>query len=356
LVDVVDAVDVVDKEEPSLEQPATLIFTSGSSGEPKEALHSYGNHYWNAVASNRNIPVYPGDRWLLSLPLYHVAGIGIVFRCLVGGAAVAIPEPGQPLGHAIRQLGATHVSLVATQLHRLLDDKDGIAALAGLKAILLGGSAIPENLIRRACALGLPIHTSYGLTEMASQVTTTRTGDPLDALLTSGRPLADDTVAISEDGEILVRGKTLFQGYREGGTVAPPLTPDGWFATGDVGRVDAEGCITVIGRKDNLFIVGGENVQPEAIERALCRVEHVAEAVVVPISDDEFGCLPVAFVRNEAGAMLDADGLREYLAGELPHHAVPRHFFSWPEDGPSPEAKVNRRDFVTRAEAALGKE
>jgi O-succinylbenzoic acid--CoA ligase len=163
-------------------------------------------------------------------------------------------------------------------------------------------------------------------------------------------------VAFSKDGEILVRGKTLFQGYREDETVVRPLTPEGWFATGDVGRADANGCITIIGRKDNLFIVGGENIQPEAIERALCRVDHVAEAVVVPIADDEFGCLPVAFVRSEAGATLNADGLREYLAGELPRHAVPRHFFSWPEDAPPPSAKVKRRAFSARAEAALNKE
>jgi len=359
---VVDLVDIKDRSDRSdtyaipsskkdlLERPATVIFTSGSAREPKAALHTYGNHYWNAIASNQNIPLHPGDRWLLSLPLYHVAGIGIMFRCMLAGAAVAIPDRTQPLGQAIRQLGATHVSLVATQLHRLLDDPDAVATLAGIKAILLGGSAMSGNLIRRAHARGLPIHTSYGLTEMASQVTTTRAGDALDVLLTSGRPLADDTVLISEDGEILVRGKTLFQGYIENGTVTRPLTPGGWFATGDIGRIDANDCITVSGRKDNQFVVGGENLQPEAIERVLCRIENIDEAVVVPIADAEFGCLPVAFIQSEA---LDVNELRDRLAQALPRHAIPRHFLAWPEETASSESKVNRREFKARAEAAL---
>ncbi len=102
----------------ALDQPATIVFTSGSAGAPKAALHTFGNHYYSALGSNANIALAPGDRWLHSLPLYHVGGLSILFRCLLARATVALPEPGAPLGEAIAD--ATHVSLVSTQLMRLL--------------------------------------------------------------------------------------------------------------------------------------------------------------------------------------------------------------------------------------------
>ncbi|MEA3366360.1 MAG: AMP-binding protein, partial [Candidatus Hydrogenedentes bacterium] len=152
--------------------PATILATSGTTAEPKMAVHSLDNHIANAETSNKNISLRPGDRWLLSLPLYHVAGLGIIFRCVVAGAAVALAERGEALEGSIARLKVTHVSLVATQLERLLTTPDGRETLSRLKAVLLGGSAIPQNLIERAVGLGVPLHTTYGLTETASQVTT----------------------------------------------------------------------------------------------------------------------------------------------------------------------------------------
>jgi O-succinylbenzoic acid--CoA ligase len=162
-----------DRAEPTdipLERPATIIFTSGSTSLPKAALHTFGNHFYSALGSNSNIALAPGDRWLHSLPLYHVGGLSILFRCLLAGTTIALPQPGTSLGETIASLGATHVSLVATQLLRLLRED---ADLGGLKAVLMGGGPIPSYLVDEALARGLPVHTSYGLTEMASQVTTT---------------------------------------------------------------------------------------------------------------------------------------------------------------------------------------
>jgi acyl-CoA synthetase (AMP-forming)/AMP-acid ligase II len=202
----------------NLDDPATMILTSGSTGAPKAAVHAYGNHYYNALRSNTNLPLAPGDRWLMSLPLHHVAGIGVLFRTTLAGAAMVLPGPDEALAACIARHRATHVSLVATQLYRLLQYPEGRAALAGCKAILLGGSAISEALLREAHTAGLPILTSYGMTEMATQVTTTAPGDGLDALLTSGRPLAEGILRIAPSGEIQVRGETLFLGY------AAPIT------------------------------------------------------------------------------------------------------------------------------------
>ncbi|MGB3634631.1 MAG: AMP-binding protein, partial [Rubrobacteraceae bacterium] len=150
-----------------LGRPATVVFTSGSTGGPKAALHTFGNHYYSALGSNANIALSAGDRWLLSLPLYHVGGLSILFRCLLAGAAIALPEPGLPLDRSISELGVTHVSLVATQLRRLLETR---TETSNLKAALLGGGPTPEALVKEAVARGVPVYTSYGLTEMASQV------------------------------------------------------------------------------------------------------------------------------------------------------------------------------------------
>ena len=338
-------------EEPWLaaDLPATVVFTSGSTATPKAALHTFGNHYHSALGSNANIMLAPGDRWLHSLPPYHVGGLSILFRCLLAGATVVLPEPGTPLGDAIAESDATHVSLVPTQLLRLLREKG--FEKGRLKAILLGGGPIPASLVDEAATRELPIHTSYGLTEMASQVTTTPPGASPAELRTSGRPLPHRELAISGDGEILVRGRTLFAGYVKDHIVPRPLDTDGWFHTGDLGELDQGGYLRVLGRKDNLFVSGGENVQPEEVEEVLSGLEGVEEAVVVPIPDPEFGARPVAFVRTVGGAK-EPQTLERALASVLPRFKIPVAFHGWPE-GYSVEGysgmKVDRVSFRERA-------
>ena len=337
------AEDRVRSHEPlrlALDQAATVIFTSGSAGAPKAAVHTFGNHYYSALGSNANIALAPGDRWLQSLPLYHVGGLSILFRCLLAGAAVTLPKPGAPLGEATSD--ATHVSFVSTQLLRLL--REEVFDPGGLKAILLGGGRIPVPLVEEAAGRGLPVHTSYGLTEMASQVTATPPGASREELCTAGRPLPHREISISEDGEILVRGETLFAGYVEGEAVDRPLDADGWFHTGDLGELDAGGYLRVRGRRDNLFISGGENIQPEEIEEALCRLEGVEEAVVVPVPDTEFGSRPVAFVRTAHEKIGD---LARALEPILPRFKIPVAFHGWPEENRG--MKVDRAFFRERA-------
>jgi O-succinylbenzoic acid--CoA ligase len=327
-------------------QTSTIVFTSGSSGAPKAALLTFGNHFFSAEGSNANISLGPGDRWLHSLPLYHVGGLSIVFRCLLAGATVVLPETGAPLGRAMAEGGATHVSLVSTQLLRLLREED--FERTKLKAILLGGGPIPAYLVDEAAERGLPIHTSYGLTEMASQVTTTPLRATRKELRTSGRPLPHREVGISGEGEILARGQTLFAGYVEGGSVDCPLDTDGWFHTGDLGELDRGGYLRVRGRKDNLFVSGGENIQPEEIEEVLSSLFDVEEAVVVPVPDPEFGARPVAFVRTEGG-VVEGEMLARALERVLPRFKIPVSFYPWPNETSPRGMKVNRMSLHERA-------
>ncbi len=331
------------------DRPAAIVLTSGSAGPPKAALLSYGNFYHSAKWSNTNIPLARGDRWLMSLPLYHVAGLGILFRCLLGGASIVFPASNENLETAIRKYEITHVSMVSTQLYRLLQTPEGTSALKPLKAILLGGGPLPESLIRKAHLEGLNIFCSYGLTEMATQATTTRPGDPLSKLLTVGKPQSPGTVRLSPEGEIQVRGETLFLGYVEGNEISRTLTDDGWFSTRDLGAWEFDGYLKVLGRKDNMFIAGGENIQPEEIEACLCRVEGVLQAVVVPVEHEEFGATPVAFVRFEEGRKLLPEELQQALAPLLPPYKVPRYFLPLPENDPLTDAKVSRKELITHA-------
>lgn len=311
-----------------LDRPATIVFTSGSTGTPKAVLHSYGNHYYNALGSNTNLLLAPGDRWLLDLPLYHVGGLGILFRSLLAGSTVVMPDQGESLDAVLGRYDVTHLSVVVTQLHRLLQQPEAVR-YPSLRYIILGGSPVPLKLLERAAARGLPVFASYGCTEMASQVATTGPGSTTAQRLTSGKLLPHRRLRIGEEGEIQLAGETLFMGYVDGGKVRRPLTGDGWFATGDLGRVDENGYLTVIGRRDNRFFSGGETIHPEEIERVLTDHDGVQQAVVVPIPDEEFGQRCVAFVQPR-GSCPDGPSLAEWLGQTLPRYKVPDAFYRWP--------------------------
>ncbi len=333
-----------------LTQKATVMFTSGSSGTPKPAVHSWGNHYYSALGANEHIPFGKGDRWLLSLPLYHVGGLGIVFRSFLAGGAVVVPEGKEDLLKAVVEDRVTHISLVPTQLYRFLNDKKGIDALRSLKAILLGGSAIPESLTRKALDVGLPVYISYGLTEMTSQVATSDCLSPQSPFL-GARILKYREVKITDKAEIIVKGETLFDGYWEEGGVHRPVDQDGWFTTGDLGCLNEEGLLTVFGRKDNMFISGGENIQPEEIERHLCQIEGILHAVVVPVRDEEFGSRPVAFIEIKEGTRLSRAEILSFLRDYLPSFKLPDQIYAWPSSLRQYGIKHDRSYFYRLAES-----
>lgn len=324
------------------DQDTTILFTSGSSGEPKAVCHRFANHYYNAKGANEHIPITAGDRWLLSLPLFHVGGLGIVFRSLLGGGAIVIAPEKEKISQALRRYQLTHLSVVTTQLYWLLQDQNNAPLLRKLKAILLGGSPVPEPLIHQSVQHRLPVYTTYGLTEMASQVATSMpltTEDPFP----QAKILNYRQVRISPQGTILVRGETLFKGYVEGAHVRLPLTEEGWFETNDMGHLTSDGCLTVIGRRDNMFISGGENIQPEEIEQHLCQLEAIEEAVVVPVGHEEFGFRPIAFVKKKKEASVKKEEIVAHLQKYLPKFKIPDRLYDWPGHVKTRGMKMNRQ-------------
>ena len=300
---------------------ATVLLTSGSSGMPKAVAHSLTAHLANASGSNANSPVGPGHRWRRSLSMAHIGGLAMLFRALTGGGALVLDET----------TPATHLSLVSVQLRRLLRQ----STLPELSALLVGGGPIPPDLITQAIARGLPVHTTYGMTELGSQVTTTPPGATAAQLATAGRVLAGREVRIAGSGEILICGETLLAGYLTTGGLCSGVDAEGWYHTGDVGRL-VDGWLTPTGRLDQMFISGGENIHPEAIERALGGL--VVGCAVVPVPDAEWGARPVAIIAGD----FDADVLRTALAKRLPRFAVPDAFLPWPADTPGTIEKPPR--------------
>ena len=338
----------------AIHRPATVVFTSGSSGQAKAVVHSTANHLYNAAGSAANIPLGPDDAWLVALPLSHVAGLSILFRTLSAGACAlfadssALHDASDPAARLLP--GATHVSLVETQLRRLLQIPGWQALTRRLRAALIGGSALSAPLLRQARAEGLPVCASYGCTEMASQVATTRPGDPSETFAGAAPVLPHREVAISAAGEILLGGRTLCLGYLDQESVRPAAGADGWFASGDLGRLDG-GRLSVTGRRDARFISGGENIQPEEVEQALLEHPAVLAAVCVAVPDTEFGSRPAAFLALASGPLPPSD-IEAHLDARLARFKHPVRYFALPAT-PSGSAGSASRSAIKHSRSTL---
>ncbi|RLB51296.1 MAG: 2-succinylbenzoate--CoA ligase [Deltaproteobacteria bacterium] len=323
--DVPDVPDVQAGGDASDEAPLAYVFTSGSTGAPRAAILSRRAFIASARASADNLAYGPGDRWLLAMPLSHVGGLSVLTRTLMAGAtAVVTPEGPMSAEELVRRMAhaeVTYASLVPAMLTRVL--RAGLEAPPGLRAVLIGGAPATRALLAGAREAGWPVLPTYGSTETCSQVATRATGDVLDTDGRIGRPLPGVDLRI-EDGEIYVRGPMLFDGYI-GATSSPEVSgfdDDGYFATGDLGDLDAEGVLWVRGRRSELIITGGENVYPAAVEAVLSAHPEVVEACVYGLPDADWGEVVAAVYRSATGPIPDLDDwLRERLA---PHRRPKR--------------------------------
>ncbi|HHS9479643.1 TPA: o-succinylbenzoate--CoA ligase [Raoultella ornithinolytica] len=310
------------------ERLASMTLTSGSTGLPKAAVHSCRAHLASAEGVLAMIPLASDDDWLLSLPLFHVSGQGILWRWLLAGARLTVGEK-QPLEQALR--GCTHASLVPTQLWRLLNSEADVS----LKAVLLGGAAIPVALTEQARARGIRCWCGYGLTEFASTVC----GKEADGAPDVGQPLPGRVLKIVA-GEVWLRADSMAAGYWRDGGVQPLVNEQGWFATRDRGEI-REGKLTLLGRMDNLFFSGGEGIQPEEVERVLLAHPQIQQAFIVPLDDAEFGQRPVAVV--ECDAQCDVAALAAWAQDKLARFQQPVRWLTLPESLKTGGIKISRR-------------
>ncbi len=308
------------------------ILTSGTAGGPRSVGLTYGNHLWSAVGSAFNLGVDPGDRWLCCLPLYHVAGLEIALRSVIYGTGAIVQDGFDParVEDSLERQGVTLISLVTTQLSRLLEA--GVD-LSGPRAILVGGGPVPLEVLEEAVARGASVVQTYGLTEAASQVTTLSPQDARRKLGSAGRPLLTTHLRI-QDGEILVQGPVVAPGCAD---------EDGWLHTGDLGWIDEEGFLYVEDRLGDLIVSGGENVLPTEVEEALLRHPDVADAAAVGRADPEWQQAVAAVVVLRDGATIGAEDLRRHCAGLLAPYKVPKRFEFVSELPRTPSGKLVRR-------------
>ena len=272
----------IDLEEPAseyrdfgmmdLDDDFAIIHTSGTSGRPKAAILTYGNVYCSAVFSALRLDIRSKEQWLCALPLYHVGGLSIAFRSLNYGTAIELVPPGpfdeSEVNRILSEHPITLVSLVPTTLRRLLDAKTR-PWNPRLRLILLGGAAPSAELLARCAAEKLPIATTYGLTEAASQVATALPELVYRKPGTVGKPLKHIQIRIIDGrgndaapdvrGEVLVKGETVMRGYFGDPDATAKALRAGWLHTGDIGYLDEDGDLFILQRREDLIVSGGEN-------------------------------------------------------------------------------------------------
>ena len=305
-------------DEPAEEGVALVVPTSGSTGDPKGVLLTAAALAASAVATERRLGG-PG-RWLLALPVTHVAGLQVVLRALRAGSA-PVPAGSDPADFAAATAalgqGRRFTSLVPTQLRRLLDA--GPAALDALRsytAVLVGGAAAPAGLVATARAAGVPVVVTYGMSETCG------------GCVYDGVPLDGVSVDLVGGDRITIGGPVLAAGYRLRPELSRRVFAGGRFVTGDAGRLAggrlAGGRLTVLGRADDVLVTGGEKVAPAAVADALAEHPAVAEAAVVGVADPDWGQRVVAVVVLRAGAGLTLAEARRQVAGRVSRAAAPR--------------------------------
>ncbi|RKI54610.1 o-succinylbenzoate--CoA ligase [Corallococcus sp. AB049A] len=312
-----------------------ILFTSGTTGRPKGAVLSEGAFRASSRASAANLGAHPAPRWLGTLPLFHVGGLAMLTRTAYEGGCLLLHErfDADAVNRAIDSEGASHASFVATTLERVLDARQDRKLPDTFRCALIGGGPVPTALLTRARAAGLLALQTYGLTEACSQVTTERPGEADGR--TAGPPLPGLEVRIvgtdgatlgeGQEGDVEVRGPTLMARYWRQREATREAFHDGWLRTRDVGVLDAKGRLTLLSRRTDLIVRGGENLYPAEIEAVLANHPAILESAVVGVPDPHWGEVPVAFVVLRPGHALP-DNLDAWCRQSLARFKVPTRF------------------------------
>lgn len=301
---------------------AAILFTSGTTGNPRGAVLTREALLASAAASAASLGWEDGDCWLLCMPIARVGGLSILTRCLAARRCVALATAfdAQAFPAWIDEQRITLASVVPTMLTRVLDLHPDWRAPAHLRAVQVGGDTASDKLLARAVERGLPIVITYGLTESCSQVCLTPYAERHQpAACGAGKPLPGVELRISDIGHIELRGPMLMAGYWD----APPLASGEWFDTGDLGTLDASGCLHVHARRADLIVTGGENAYPAEIERALEAIPGIAAAGVFGIPNEEWGQRVAAALVAEGTPPTDAT-LYASVRSQLAPHKRPR--------------------------------
>jgi O-succinylbenzoic acid--CoA ligase len=310
-------------------EAAYIVSTSGSEGQPRGVVLTDDNLAAAVAGSRQRLGNEQDDSWLCVLPLFHVGGLSILWRQAEAGAPVVLLDHFETESVAEALGGVTFASLVPVMLHRLV--RTG-RQWTGLTVALIGGAAADDRLLSAARAAGIPAIPSYGMTETCSQIATPVPGAALDGsvgVALSGveiRVVAGGQPVVGTEGGIEVQGPMVSPGY----VGEPRRDSDAWLPTGDIGTIDGEGRLTVMGRSDRVIISGGENVHPMAVERLLMANSAIHRARVFGVPDSEWGMRIVAEVESDVGV----EALEAWASSKIAPSMRPRqwHLVSRVED------------------------
>ncbi len=318
--------------------PLLIVYTSGTTGRPKGAVLRQEALLWNAAMSQHMHGLTSDDHVLTVLPFFHVGGLNIqTTPALHHGATVTIHRrfaPDSALA-TISHDRPTLTVLVPATIQAITDHPDWATAdLSSLKAIATGSTIVPQFLMDRFTARGVPVLQVYGSTETCPIAIYTRLGGDLSRESSTGLPGLYCEAAVVDDagnelppnmpGEIVVRGPSVFCEYWGNESATREALRDGWFRTGDIGRRDADGYVWVHDRKTNLIISGGENIYPAEVERVLTEHPEVRECGVIGRRDARWDEVPIAYVIRRSGCSVDAESLKAHVQTQLARFKVPR--------------------------------
>ena len=321
-----------------------ILFTSGTSGKPKGVQLSWRNHYVSALGGAARLGAAASDRWLLCVPLFHVAGIAMLMRVTLAGSSIELMDGFSPeaVDAALQKEEISCISLVPTMLKRLLEI--GTKPPFGLRLALVGGGPISQTLWDEAIQAGWPLAITYGLTEAASQVATARPGsqkvDPLEGIELGC--LVAGEIRSQGSGEICVAGSSITRGYWKAKELFDRRKTGRWFCTGDIGEIAHDGSLRILDRRDDLIVSGGENIVPYEVESVIETYPHVEEVAVVGIPDEEWGQRCVAIVVPEEASSFDSRELEQHCREQLAGYKLPRRYYLWDALPHSANGKVKR--------------
>lgn len=343
---------------------AWIIHTSGTTGRPKGAMLTHRSLMAGVMATSLARPVGPNDSYLFPFPLFHVAAYGVVHFHFRGRPVVLVPKfEAVPVMAAIERHGVTTISLAPTMIAMLLDHPERATFdLSSLRHIFYGASAIPLDTLRRGLdVFGCGFGQGYGMTELSGNAVFLDADDHRRAattdphLLTSAGtvgPLA--AIRLADDGEILVRGDQVIPGYWNRPEANAEAFVDGWFRTGDIGRFDADGYLSIVDRSKDIIVSGGENVASLEVEDVLSEHPDLAAVAVVGVPDDRWGERVVAVVVARGGATIDTNAVLEWCRGRLAGFKRPRAILVVDGLPTNASGKVLKREVRVLAARGLG--
>ena len=321
----------------NIDNPALILFTSGSSGKPKAVLHTFNSLFKSVIATDSFSELAPSDIWLASLPFYHIGGFMILVRSLLIGSKVAFPDSlkYEEIKTSIEQFNPTHISFVPIILNRLL--AGNIPPNKNLKLVYLGGGPSESKLCIEAFDKGWNIVKVFGSTETCSMITALHPNELKNKAESAGRPIGSNQIKIVDEsgkqlegkqiGEIAVFSRALFKEYYKEPDLTNNKIKEDWYYTGDFGWIDEQSFLYPESRREDLIVTGGENVSSAEIEAAIKSNPFIEDVFVFGIENSHWGQTVAAVIKTQLNCSISKDELNSYLKEKIAGYKIPKEFY-----------------------------